>query len=555
MRRQLSTMSAMVPLAFLVTTFLVVCVEGSESDTEAESIDLPMHSDHATAFVANMKLAAANGFRAFSVEDDLSLSPSGKKRRSRIPSTSRPSAAKIDLTVPKGAVAADVWQKYFASSQPAAEAVREAVRRLWTKKRYAQVIDFINAALRNGQTQPWMYEVISLAMQMQGASNDEIERVVMSAVDFADTPADLLYIGVHVNRLGLHRRALEIFKQTSELVPLRPEPYMFGLQTADELDDVEARKWATVGILSQAWTKDQQHVWKTGLRVAGATLERLRREQRFEEAKQYQAEVDSAVMRDCLVRVSWSGAADVDLLVEEPSGAVCSLRNRRTTSGGVMLGDNYARASQDSDEGYCETYVCPEGFSGTYRLLLRRVWGKVVAGKVNVDVYTNYRGKDSRHLRKRISFIDDQAVVVFDLDKGRRKQSLADQQVANAAANHVAIGRQILAQQLNGVVDPGAMQDFSLSQAGNSGKGGGFSPMPFRRSGAVGYQPVITVLPEGANMSATAVVSADRRYVRVTSSPLFSGIAEVNVFNMASGVSTEGGGGTGGEGWSGVSGQ
>lgn len=500
-----------------------------------------------------------NGFRAFAMEDDLSLTPEGEKRPASIPAATKygkaekapaKKAEKIDLTIPKGAKAADVWQKYFAKETPSDAAVREAVRQLWTKKQYAHVVDFVNAALRNGQAHPWMYEVLSLAMQIQGASDEELERVVMSAVDFADNPADLMYIGVHVNRLGLHRRALEIFKQASDLVPLRPEPYMLGLQAAGELDDIEGRKWATVGILSQAWTKDQQHIWKTGLHTANATLERLRAEKRFEEAKQYLAELDKAVMRDCVIKVSWIGNADVDLLVEEPSGAVCSVRNPRTTSGGVMLGDAYARLGGDNEEGYSESYICPEGFSGTYRLLLRRVWGKVVTGKVRVDVYTNYRGKDAKHIRKHIELGDDQAVVAFDLDKGRRKESLDDQQVANAAVNHVAIGRQILAQQLNGVVDPGAMNDFSLSQHLSGGNGGGGMLIPFSRAGAVGYQPVITVLPEGTNMSATAVISADRRYVRVTCSPLFSGVSEVNVFNMASGESTEGRGGTGGGGYS-----
>jgi hypothetical protein len=47
--------------------------------------------------------------------------------------------------------------------------------------------------------------------------------------------------------------------------------------------------------------------------------------------------------------------------------------------------------------------------------------------------------------------------------------------------------------------------------------------------------PVITTLPEGTNMSAIAVVSADRRYVRITPTPLFSSIPEVNTFNFATG--------------------
>ena len=72
--------------------------------------------------------------------------------------------------------------------------------------------------------------------------------------------------------------------------------------------------------------------------------------------------------------------------------------------------------------------------------------------------------------------------------------------------------------------------------------------------GAVGYQPVITTLPEGAMMSATAVISADRRYVRITPTPLFSGVSQVNTFNMATGTQRHDvTGGTGNQGYSGSS--
>ncbi len=58
---------------------------------------------------------------------------------------------------------------------------------------------------------------------------------------------------------------------------------------------------------------------------------------------------------------------------------------------------------------------------------------------------------------------------------------------------------------------------------------------------AVGFRPVVTPLPEGTTMTASAVISADRRYVRVTPTPLFSGVTDVFTFNFATGDT---GGGT-----------
>jgi len=58
---------------------------------------------------------------------------------------------------------------------------------------------------------------------------------------------------------------------------------------AQRLDDPEGIRWATLGILSQAWTNDQEEVWKNGLNAANAVLEKLQAEKRTEEAKQFRA--------------------------------------------------------------------------------------------------------------------------------------------------------------------------------------------------------------------------------------------------------------------------
>ena len=83
-------------------------------------------------------------------------------------------------------------------------------------KKYDHVIAMIDCALRHRQAQPWMYEAMSLAMQAAGRPKDEIERAVMSAVDFCDNTADLTYIGTYLMKLGLNERALDIFRQASE---------------------------------------------------------------------------------------------------------------------------------------------------------------------------------------------------------------------------------------------------------------------------------------------------------------------------------------------------
>ncbi len=56
-----------------------------------------------------------------------------------------------------------------------------------------------------------------------------------------------------------------------------------------------------------------------------------------------------------------------------------------------------------------------------------------------------------------------------------------------------------------------------------------------RRQNNVGYAPVITWLPEGTSLRTSALVSPDRRYVRINASPFFSSIPYVDTFNLQTG--------------------
>lgn len=51
----------------------------------------------------------------------------------------------------------------------------------------------------------------------------------------------------------------------------------------------------------------------------------------------------------------------------------------------------------------------------------------------------------------------------------------------------------------------------------------------------VGYMPVVTWLPQGTHFGANAVISGDRRYVRVSGMPFFSSIGPVHTYNLNTG--------------------
>jgi len=447
--------------------------------------------------------------------------------------------------MPEGADPEQVWNEYFATNRPEEKVVRETVRRLQKAEQYDQVIAVIKSALRNRQPQPWMYEVLGIALSVDGRSRDEVELSLMSALDFADDAYDAMYIAAFLAQNGFEHRALKLYRQLSKLDPSRSEPLALGLALAEKLDDVAALQWATAGILSQAWPKEQAAIWDRAYRVAEATLTRLEAEDK-EAAAKFRTQLDEAVRRDCVAVVTWTGEADVDMLIEEPAGTICSSRNPRTTSGGVMAGDNFPRGGEESSEAYSESYSCPQAFNGQYRVLVRRVWGKPTAGKVTVDLYLNYGSDKSEHQRKVIPLSEEDALITFDLQEGRRTEPLTDQQVVLAARQQMEIGREVLSQQINQSTDNRALG--SLASSRERAFVNGFNPV---LGGAVGYQPVIVTLPEGVQLVASAVISADRRYVRFNGTPFFSGVGEVNTFNFATGQSGTSGGGTGGQGFGG----
>jgi hypothetical protein len=143
-----------------------------------------------------------------------------------------------------------------------------------------------------------------------------------------------------------------------------------------------------------------------------------------------------------------------------------------------------------------------------------------------VDVYTHLRSGEVKHERQQIKIGDQDSVVVFDLDHGRRSEPLEAAQLAGAVKRQKAISRAVLAQQISSGSDPRAFPGAFVG-AGRQ------RPFVVGTGGAVGFQPIIQVLMEGTIMSITGVVSADRRYVRIGAVPSFNTIGDVTTFTFA----------------------
>ena len=426
--------------------------------------------------------------------------------------------------------------------------LRVSAADLGKEGRYDHAAELISAAIAAGHAEPWMYEALAMALEAAGKPKAEVERALLSAADFSASATDLLALANYLARFGSLKQAIRVCKQVTRLDPANREAFAIGMSLAARADDVPSLRWACAGVLAHEWPADQRDVAARAARLAKTTIEKLRQAGKAEEAAAFQAAIDEALVRDLEVEISWNGDADIDLLVEEPPGTVCSQAASRSTSGGTLLGDA-AVAADPANATQRERYVAAQAFPGHYRILVRRAVGKVAADTLTAEM-TLHKGTDrEQKIKRQVPLGADEIMLTVDLPEGRRREPLLDAQVAQDVAVQQNIGRAILAQQLAGIDDPAAAASLSRSRSG--GGAPGVPGLPFGRGGATGYQPVITTLPEGTNVSAMAVVSADRRYVRATVTPLFSGVGQVTQFNFSGGGARGGGGGMGGGGMGG----
>ena len=452
------------------------------------------------------------------------------------------------------------WSNYFSDNFAAPADVRITARKLMKDGKATEVVSMIHGAIKNDQVQPWMYEGLVLAMRVAGSPQSEIERALMSAVDLSDDENDTLYAARYMATNGMEKRAIRLLKGFARANPTRTEPFVVGLQAAQKINDVDGIRWATVGIFSQEWPEHPEMVKKAKY-ASDAIKTSMKKAGQTDELAAYELVLQQAKERDCYVNVTWTGDADLDLFVVEPGGTVCSRLTKRTSSGGVLMGDKFSPKSGLSGQ-VSEQYILPRGFAGDYRLMIKRVWGQVNSGKVGVSIHNHYNSPDEASMTKQVAIDDKGAMVLFSLDRGRRTEPLEDHQIETVVRRQMSTNRKLLAQTLGDSYSSGAASDYfgGLLGGGNAGDGLVAGNRRNFGGGVVGYQPVITTIPEGTFLTINHATTADRLYVMVSASPTFSQITSVSTFNIlgdantASGVANSGGQQGGGQGGGGFGG-
>lgn len=403
------------------------------------------------------------------------------------------------------------WNKYFENTKLTQTDVWNMASRMNNKKEHEQLVRFLKAALINGHSQPWMYEVLAISMEITKQPQEDIERVLLSLSDF--TPRDvpsLLVSAAYLVRFKAYKQALKMYQQASRLAPEQPEPYALGLKLAKSENDKNAILWAAGGILTKDWGTGYQKRHREAEGTILNLIQKANQNKDTKAAKFYKQELNRLLQRDLILKLEWSGNADFDMAVEEPNGQVCSFRNRRTTGGGVHV----FNGAGPSPERCFEEYVCPKGLSGYYRIRIQHLAGNVVGNRVSLKV-TRYKGTpDEEEKTIRIPLNKKEKIFKISLHQGRREKLGAIPQKIS-----------IRDPKTRAVSFKEFKQNYVLNQIGQTNQ----------VTGAVGFQSVVSNISEGASLSGAVTISADRRYVRINMQPIFSNITDVFTFSFASG--------------------
>ncbi len=450
-------------------------------------------------------------------------------------------------------------RRLIQSKVESASAFLEAKANDQAVAEFQEVTDLISGLITAGYPQPWMYQTLSLSMEACKYPQAEIKRVLLSGLDFGGDSDHSFKLAKYFVKRGMKAEALELLRDIAVVEPFRYDVFALALPLADELQDLDALRWTCTGILSKAWPKEQGNLYRAAQIHAKTTGLRLAQQGRVVEATAFENEIKQAGKRDLAVQVNWSGNADLDIRVREPSGSICSLSNPRTIGGGVLLGDASSASDRASIDGFSERYVCSEGFAGQYEILIRRVWGDVAGGKATVVIFTHYGTDKEQRIVKQIDIGETASLVSVAIDEGSRKEAIEEAQIASIRRKQIATS-----QEINGEAQVEVLAQFEAAADDSSSSSADY--YNFRRqianntarrrfgfpgAGAVGYMPTVTTLMDGANLSVSGVVSADRRYVRLSPTPFFSGIGEVFTYNLVTGGQGQNQGGAGGIGGAG----
>jgi len=419
----------------------------------------------------------------------------------------------------------EVWEKALAKGAQEPGVIIATADFLAMNQHFDHAAEFLKANLRQGLVvKPWVFKSLAIALRESGGSAEEIERAEVSAADFEPLDSQgYLQAARALAQDGNYDRALAFCKQAAALEPGVPYAYADAARYADMAKDVKAMEWAAGHLLRQDWPVRNDEMQRT----AGERLESLAKRLDRTEAKRLLDKVIIQRQRDLVVKLLWQGDADLDLKVEEPSGSFCTPLSKQTVGGGTMIADSLSSMTS-------ETYAAAKGFSGDYKIWVERIWGKPLGNKAQLKIIRHQGTKDETEQLITIKLISNiSAPVTINLAGGRRTEAAyvpppAAQQVEEDASSAGRdVGDQVL-NKLRGLADPEVTGFERGVQSGSTSAGRpvahpvSVNPRSHENDRTLYQNKVQSFVANSVDVTAQAVLSADRQSIRLSLTPVFN---------------------------------
>lgn len=349
-------------------------------------------------------------------------------------------AAKPATTKARGPIKFDPpadWDSFFKALADVSEAQLSLdIAALRGRKDFVAIEKALTAYLKyhNKHAAPWMYEQLATSMEINKRDPAAIKANFGWGAHLAQKSKDPIALIAAADLLLLHKyyeidlpsgtgstirvKLAEVLDDAMAAAPHRPHPILMSLVLAEGLGDPKRMGDSAERLLSLGWP-GMDETWRTEIPKRVRNLaKRLREEGRGGEAQALLQRLPAIEARDLVIRLTWTGEAALDLIVDEPLGATCDHFAPRTVFGGALIKEGRGRDKE-------AVYVCPRAFDGEYAARVNVLFNdeKKPAQTAKVEIVA-HEGTDDEKVTTRTLSLSKLAPAKVTLAGGRRKMVL-----------------------------------------------------------------------------------------------------------------------------------
>jgi tetratricopeptide (TPR) repeat protein len=426
-----------------------------------------------------------------------------------------------------------VWQDALAKGVNNRGLIIATADFLVLANKFDHAVEFLKANLRQGiVVEPWVFKALAIALRMSGGSTEDIERAEVSTADMEPKNANgYLEAATAMAQDEKYGLALAFCRQAALLEPGTPHAYEDALGYAELARDPKAMQWAADNLLGRDWPVENKQLHDRALQKIDALVKLLNQQGRNDAAERLTGALANRGKRDLVIKLNWQGDTDLDLHVSEPTGSTCSPLHRQTIGGGVLIGDSLADMTS-------ETYLAAEGFSGEYEIEIEKVWGHPLNNKAQLKIIRHQGAPEEREQLLTVELKSNHSErIKVKLEDGRRTETAyvpppSAQKKPDTASAQLDSSDKVL-HQLSVLADPEVTGVRRSINGGFVSQGKPILPSDIK-AGRRGqseiadndrtlYQTRVKPFVKNAmDVTASAALTADRRYLRLSMTPVFN---------------------------------